>query len=130
MSVPERYQEQQGLVVGINNESDWTQTILGVDPNSEVPMLPMTVSVGTGSQAVEGSYNGQTKWILPASIPPHSSRVIRVLWTSNVCQVPRGDVGFTGVSLRVRVGLFTRTEDIQFVAAFVMTGTKASSHCP
>jgi hypothetical protein len=131
MSVPERFHQQQGVVVGINNESDWTQTIEGVDPNSQVPMLPMTVSVGVGSQAAEESYNAQTRWVLPASIPPHSSSVIRVLWTSNVCQDPRGDVGFTGVSLRVRVGLFTRTENIKFLnEAFVMTGTKASSHCP
>ena len=64
-------------------------------------------------------------------IPPHSYRVIRVLWTSNVCQDPGGTVGFTSVSLRVRVGLFTRTEDIPFIhTAFVMSGTKASSHCP
>ena len=66
-----------------------------------------------------------------APIPPHSYRVIRVLWTSNVCQDPGGNIGFTGLSLRVRVGLFTRTENIQFVnMAFVISGTKASSHCP
>jgi hypothetical protein len=131
MSVPERFHQQQGFVIGIDNESDWTQTIEGVDPDSESSMLPMTVSVGVGSQAVEGSYNAQTRWILPASIPPHSSSVIRVLWTSNVCNDPGGYVGFTDVSLRVRVGLFTRTEDIPFAnMAFVIAGTKASSHCP
>jgi hypothetical protein len=131
MSVPERYRQQQGFVIGIDNESDWTQTIEGVDPNSEVPMLPMTVSVGVGPQAAKGSYDAQTRWVLPASIPPHSSSVIRVLWASNVCQVPGGDIGFTEVSLRVRVGLFTRTENIPFVnMTFVISGTKASSHCP
>ena len=131
MSVPERFHQQQGFVIGINNESDWTQTIEGIDPNSEVPMLPMTVSVGVGSQAAEGSYDAQTRWILPESIPPHSSSVIRVLWTSNVCNQPGGYVGFDQVSLRVRVGLFTRTETISFAnMAFEIGGTKASSHCP
>jgi hypothetical protein len=131
MSVPERFHQQQGFVIGINNLSNWTQTIEGLDPNSEVPMLPMTVSVGVGSQAIEGSYDAQTRWILPESIPPHSSSVIRVLWTSNVCNQPGGYVGFNQVSLRVRVGLFTRTETISFAnMAFVIGGTKASSHCP
>jgi len=131
MSVPERFHQQQGFVIGINNDSDWTQTIEGVDPSSETPTLPMTVSVGVGPGDADGSYTDQTGWVVPAPIPPHSYRVIRVLWTSNVCQDPGGNVGFTGLSLRVRVGLFTRTENIQFVnMAFVISGTKASSHCP
>jgi hypothetical protein len=131
MSVPERYRQQQGFVIGISNDSDWTQTIEGVDPNSEPEMLPMTVSVGVGPMDGDGSYSAQTTWVLPGSIPPHSYRVMRVLWTSNVCQIPGSSVGFTSISLRVKVGLFTRTERLQFVnMAFVITGTKASSHCP
>jgi len=130
-SVPERYHQEQGFVIGVYNDSDWTQTIEGIDSDSEVPTLPMTVSVGVGPQDGDGSYTAQTRWLLPASIPPHSYRVIRVLFTSNVCQVPGSSVGFQSISLRVRVGLFTRTENIQFVrTAFVITGTKASSHCP
>jgi hypothetical protein len=131
MAVPERYHQRQGFLIGIDNNSDWTQTIVGVDANYETPSLPMTVSVGVGPGDGDGSFTSQTRWILPSSIPPHSYRVIRVLWTSNVCQPPGGAVGFTDISLRVRVGLFTRTEDIPFVnMAFVITGTKASSHCP
>jgi hypothetical protein len=131
MSVPERYRQQQGFVIGVYNDSDFAQTIEGVDPDSQTPMLPMTVSVGVGPQDADGSYTAQTRWVLPASIPPHSYRVIRVLWTSNVCQDPGGYVGFTDISLRVRVGLFARTENIPFGnMAFVITGTKASSHCP
>jgi hypothetical protein len=131
MSVPERFHQQQGFVIGIDNESDWTQTIEGVDPNSESSMLPMTVSVDVGPGDADGNITAQTRWVLPASIPPHSYRVIRVVWTSNICNDPGGDVGFTAVSLRVRVGLFTRTEKIPLIhTAFVMTGTKASSHCP
>jgi hypothetical protein len=88
----------------------------------------MTVSVGVGPDDGDGGYSGQTRWVLPAPIPPHSYRVIRVLWTSGVCQGPGGYLGFTSVSLRVRVGLFTRTEDIPFVhMAFVITGTKTSA---
>ena len=129
MSVPERFHQRQGFVIGVYNDSDFTQTIEGVDANSEP--FPMMVSVGVGPDDADGSYTDQTRWVLPSSIPPHSYRVIRLLWTSDVCQPPGGYVGFTDVSLRVRVGLFTRTEDIPFVhMAFVITGTKASSHCP
>jgi hypothetical protein len=131
MSVPERFHQRQGFVIGVSNNSDFTQTIEGVDANSQTPTLLMTVSVGVGPDDAYGSYTDQTRWVLPSSIPPHSYRVIRLLWTSNACQPPGGYVGFTDVSLRVRVGLFTRTEDIPFVRmAFVITGTKASSHCP
>ena len=130
LSVPERFHQRQGFVIGVDNESDWTQTIEGVDASSQSPMPPMTVSVGVGPDDADG-YTDQTGWVPPASIPPHSYRVIRMLWTSDMCQDPCGDVGFTDVSLRVRVGLFTRTENIPFVhVAFVMTGTRASSRCP
>jgi hypothetical protein len=60
MAVPERFHEQQGFVIGIYNESDWTQTIEGVDPDSESSMIPMTVSVGVGPQDANGSYTDQT----------------------------------------------------------------------
>jgi hypothetical protein len=88
MSAPERYGQQQGFLIGVTNDSDWTQTIEGVDPNSEAELLPMTVSVGVGPKDGDGSYSAQTTWVLPGSIPPHSYRVMRVLWTSNVCQIP------------------------------------------
>src|ERR1700733_6199139 len=71
MSVPERFDQQQGFVIGIDNQSDWTQTIEGVDPNSQNPSLPMTVSVGVGPDDGDGGYNGRTRWVLPAPIPPH-----------------------------------------------------------
>jgi hypothetical protein len=130
-STPERFRQRQGFVIGIYNESDWTQTIEGVDANSEPLSLPMTVAVGIGPMDGDGSYSGQTKWVVPGPIPPHSYRVIRVLWTSDTCQDPGGSLGFTSVALRVRVGLFTRTENIPFFnTAFVITGNKASSHCP
>ncbi len=128
ISVPERFHQQQGFVVGVYNDSNWTQTIEGVDANSENLSLPMTVAVGVGPKDGYGSYTDQTRWVLPAPIPPHSYRVIRVMVTSDVCQDPGGWVGFTNVSLRVRVGLFTRTEDIPFDGTdFVITGTKSSA---
>ena len=128
ISVPERFHQQQGFVVGVYNDSNWTQTIEGVDANSENPSLPMTVAVGVGPEDGVGGYTDQTRWVLPAPIPPHSYRVIRLMVTSDVCQDPGGWVAFTNVSLRVRVGLFTRTEDILFDGTdFVITGTKSSA---
>jgi hypothetical protein len=131
MTTPERYRQQQGFLIGVDNNSDWTQTIEGIDPNFTVPMLPMTVSVDAGPGDENGNITPQTRWVLPAAIPPHSYRLIRVLFTANVCQDPGGSVGFISVPLRVRVGLITRTEVVPLVhEAFVITGTKASSHCP
>ena len=129
-TTPERFGQRQGFLIGVFNTSDWTQTIEGVGANSQSPSLPMTVSVGVGPHDDVGGYTAQTRWVLPAAIPPHSYRVIRLVWTSNICNQPGGWIGLTNIWLQVKVGLFTRTENIAFVnVAFVMSGNKASSQC-
>jgi hypothetical protein len=55
-----------------------------------------------------------------------ASRHIRVLWTSNFCNSPGAQVIITHVWLRVRVGVFTRTEDIPLLSGWALAGTKTS----
>jgi hypothetical protein len=128
MSVPERFGQQQGIVVGIDNNSDWTQTIVG--PGGAWPggLSPVLLAVGSDPVSDEGgSPSAKTRWDLPGSIPPHSDRLLRILWTSRVCNMPGGSTIIDDVTLRVRVGLITRTEDLQLGTAWAITGTSTSS---
>jgi hypothetical protein len=128
-TVPERYGQLQGFVVTIFNYSDWTQTILGPDPAMEqLTTWQPTVAVGSGGDADRGgSWDSQTLWTMPASIPPHSMRLLRVLWISRHCGVVGSQVIFQEVVIRVRVGMVTRTETIQPDQAWGLLSTKTYS---
>lgn len=130
-TVPDRFGQEQGIVVSIVNDSDWTQTVLGVGPRWLVfSYEPVQVSVGSGQWADHGSSAGQVNWSSPGSIPPHSVRVLRVLWKSDYCMGTDGGWSSTqDLPLTVRVGIFTRTEDVPLLAAFALTGSKASAAC-
>jgi hypothetical protein len=130
ISVPERWGQQQGIVVGIYNLSDWTQTIVGPSVASPLPggFSPVRFAVSSGSPSADSvtSWTSQTGWNLPGSIPPHSFRLLRILWTSRLCLTPGVTTSLSSVTLRVRIGLVTRTEDIQFQTAWALSGTRAS----
>jgi hypothetical protein len=129
-TVPYRFGQEQGILVSIVNNSDWTQTVIGVGPRwSPFTGQPIQVSVGSGKWADFGSSAGTVNWASPGSIPPHSVRLLRVLWNSDICMGTGGWTSIQDVVLSVRVGVFTRTEDVPLVAAFALSGTKASSHC-
>jgi hypothetical protein len=49
---------------------------------------------------------------LPVSIPPFQARLVRVLWTSNLCLSNGESNGIDVLYLRVRVGWFTKVEAI------------------
>jgi hypothetical protein len=130
MSVPERFGQQQGIVVGVYNDSDWTQTIVGPAGAWAVPgaLSPVLLAVGSDPVVDEGgAWSAKTHWDLPGSVPPHSYRLLRILWTSRVCNTPGGSTIIQDVTLRVRVGLITRTEDFQLGNAWAITGTRTSS---
>jgi hypothetical protein len=74
-----------------------------------------------------GNWSAKTRWDEPGSIPPHSYRLLRILWTSRVCNTPGGSTIIQDVTLRVRVGLITRTEDFLLQTAWAITGTSRSS---
>jgi hypothetical protein len=53
---------------------------------------------------------------------PAMSRMLRILWTSHICNTSGSTTSITYVTLRVRVGLVTRTEDIQLKTAWAISG--------
>lgn len=94
---------------------------------------------GTEQLAVSSSYtdiaNGVTgqnaaaglSFTLPVAIPPFQARLVRVLWTSNLC-LGRGEAnGIHTLALRVRVGWFTRTEVIPQQAWYLVGPSRG--HC-
>jgi hypothetical protein len=64
---------------------------------------------------------------LPGVIPPHSSRILRVMWTSGRCL--QGTEEIDQLVLTVRVGVFLRTEVIPLGEAWALSGDVASA-CP
>jgi hypothetical protein len=130
ISVPERWGQQQGIVVGVYNVSGWTQTIVGLGGAWAVPgpFSPVLLAVGSDPQVdAGGTWSARTRWDFPGTIPPHSYRLLRILWTSRVCIAPNSWTDIQDVTLRVRVGLITRTEDLQLQTAWAITGTSTTA---
>jgi hypothetical protein len=84
------------------------------------------MAVGSGKWADVGSAVGPIRWSSPGSIPPHSQRLLRVLWNSNSCMMPGGSASIQYVGLTVRVGIFTRTEEIPLYFSWGLSGNKSS----
>jgi hypothetical protein len=62
----------------------------------------------------------------PGSIPPHSQRLLKLVWTSEGCQQKGGSDIIDELILQVRVGILTRTETIPLDPVFALEGTAAS----
>jgi hypothetical protein len=135
-TVPIRSGQQQGYVVYLENDSDWTQVILGPGPGGFDGIgawggVPVQIGVGDSREIEEGGGDFRAvRYVLPGAIPPHSIRAVRVLWISNTClQDPGGSQGSDLLTLQVRVGLFTRTETVTLPATFALSGPSAASDC-
>jgi hypothetical protein len=127
-TVPERFGQEQGFEIIVVNNSDFTQTVVGI--GHWMPFKLVQVAVGSGKWVDTGeSTVGPIRWSSPGSIPPHGFRVLRVLWTSNTCTMTGGTVGFHNLTLTVRVGIFTRTETFPLFDTWALAGNKAST-CP
>ncbi len=132
-TVPTRHGQRQGIVFSVVNSSDWTQVILGADPRwGFVIFSDVQVEVESGPHLnrVGDPITGTRSYVSPGVIPPHSFRWLRVSWTSNICPGNGGENITTDILLRVRVGMITRTEDLSFNEAFVVTGDGPSPTCP
>jgi hypothetical protein len=109
----------------VNNDSDWTQTVLSVGPHFQpLSFAPLQAAVGSGKWADMGSGAGPISWSSPGSIPPHSSRMLRVLWHTDYCMPPGEGVVLQEIVLTVRVGIFTRTEVVPLFFAWGVAGIK------
>ena len=121
--VPER-PGQQGIEISVFNNSNWTQTVVGIDP-SRAPFASSSVqvAVGSGKQADTGaSFDGPVSWSSPGSIPPHSFRLLRVVWKTGVCLGPRTEASINELSLKVRVGIITRTQEFPLQYTWTLAG--------
>lgn len=135
-TAPIRSGQRQGYVISIFNPTSVTETIVG---DASGPLGWNSPGSGIEQLAVSSSYtdiaNGVTgqnaaaglSFTLPVAIPPFQARLVRVLWTSNLC-LGRGEAnGIHTLALRVRVGWFTRTEIIPQQAWYLVGPSRG--HC-
>jgi hypothetical protein len=115
-TVPIRSGQRQGIDMGVTNNSDWTQQILGTDPGWDGGFfIEVQVAVETGPYMHD---NGAARHGTPiyyevgAAIPPHSYRLVHVSWTADGCGIRNASTSFSDLPLTVRVGTVTRTEDV------------------
>ena len=131
IAIAERYGQWQGFAIGIFNDSDRPQTVLGLAPamTSSQDLAEMTASVASGLNEHDTPIGTAPDWGLPAVIPPHSGRMLRVVWITRLCAQPGEISPLTYLTLRVRVGLITRNEDVQLNPVWALLGSESSDHC-
>jgi hypothetical protein len=127
-TVPIRSGQRQGFAVGIYNPTDVTQTIVGTP---SVPGLgPDSPAGQTAQVAVSipnrdingGGTSRKIRFTLPAVIQPHQLRLLLVTWISDICLDKGATSVMDQISLRVRVGWFTRTEQIPLLQGWGVSG--------
>jgi hypothetical protein len=122
-TVPIRSGQQQGFAITVDNPSDWTQTILGAVAYSGSPGAPTAqIGVATADPYHGGGVFLPLRYVLPGSIPPHQTRALRVMWVSTTCLEKGSAQGVDRLVLRVRVGVFTRTEVIPLDQGVYLSG--------
>jgi len=113
--------QRQGYVIAVYNPTNVTETVVGDasgetgwnSPGSATEQLTVSRSYVDVANGVVGENAAQNiRFGLPVSIPPLQMRLVRVLWTSDLC-LQKGEAnGINVLYLRVRVGWFTKTEAI------------------
>jgi hypothetical protein len=129
VTVPIRSGQQQGIVFTVQNPSNWTQTILGVGPDSAAPgnAVRFQVGVSTTDPWGAGGYFQRLRYARHVSIPPHQIRWMRLMWISDECLVKGSSSGIDVLTLRVRVGWVTRTETLQLGQGWYVSGPSHGS---
>jgi len=130
-TIPQRYRQEQGFFINIVNDSDWTQTVLGVYPAFPgfypFSNRPAQIAIGSDKEVDLGGMDNLVHWSATGSIPPHSIRALRVIWDSNICWIPKSPPAWIqDVELTVRVGTVTKTEDIRLFWAVALAGNKGA----
>lgn len=120
-TAPIRSGQRQGYVIAVWNPANVTETVVGDasgetgwnNPGSATEQLTVSRSYVDVANGVVGESAAQNIGFgMPVSIPPLQMRLVRVLWTSDLC-LQRGESnGIDVLYLRVRVGWFTKTEAI------------------
>jgi hypothetical protein len=124
-TVPLRPGQIQGFAIFVYNPSDTSQRILGAPAGSISPGAPVSpqIAVSTTGSLQLGGEPHLVAYQAGGTIPPHSYRWLRVLWRSYQCYLegPGGSQGTDLLTLRVKVGLITRTEVISLPAEFAVS---------
>jgi hypothetical protein len=120
-TAPIRSGERQGYVIAVYNPTNVTETVVGDasgetgwnSPGSGTEQLTVSRSYVDVANGVVGENAAQNiRFGLPVAIPPLQMRLVRVLWTSDLCLQRDETNGIDVLYLRVRVGWFTKTEAI------------------
>jgi hypothetical protein len=119
-TVPIRTGQRQGLFFQVNNQSAWTQTIIGFGgnawPSPGAPYAQLSVSTRGYAHGWPGLPRSD-HYSMRGVIPPDSSRILRIMWTSG-CAL----AGIDHLVLRVRVGLIQRTEVVSLDGEWALSG--------
>jgi hypothetical protein len=137
----------QGYVVGLHNSANVTETVVGDGSNGTIVgddglgwdnlggpgRVQVAVSTRYWDPPDSLGYGlvHKVRYVAGGSIPPHQTRLVRVLWTisPSVCLAKGESLSIINtVFLRVRVGVFTRTQSIPLSQVFNLTGPNPS--CP
>jgi hypothetical protein len=134
--VPLRPNGEQGFELQIRNSTGLTQTVLGVATDGPGP-----VAFGATRYALRFTTEGTDRTGLtngpfvdqpPVSIKPGGVRMMSFTWgpaSLPYYDMPGGSASIDTLSLRVRVGWYTRTEKIASPEAFGITFTSATDAC-
>ncbi|HSR85236.1 MAG TPA: hypothetical protein VLM11_13760 [Streptosporangiaceae bacterium] len=131
VTFPIRSGQRQGFLFGIYNPSNFTETVRGpvtiygtnaIFGGGGFDKVEMGVSVPNRVVAGGGTTR-DVAFTLPASIPPHQYRLLRITWLSTMCLEGKGS-GFLidNLYIRVRVGWFTRTDVIHLGFGWGLSG--------
>jgi hypothetical protein len=101
--------------VDVYNSSDVTQTILGLTDaaelgNAQMKAEPERLTIASGYDRTTATFG--TK---PVTLNPHQSAMLELsILASRLNASPCKSESWQDISLQVRVGAFTRTEDVSF----------------
>jgi len=136
-TVPVRSGQRQGFLFAIDNPSNFTETVLGPVMIAYAPVnsydspdgfgpIAMGVSV-PDREIANGGMTRNVAFTLPASIPPHGYRLLRITWISDICLQGKGSAAWIdNLYVRVRVGWFTRTDVIPLGMGWGLSGPSAN----
>jgi hypothetical protein len=128
MTVLARPAIRQGFDVGITNPSSVTQTILGLPRDEHALLIRPQLAVGSwgGSFPIPRAKLRSA----PIALPPGASAELELTFRAR-CLARGGAAEWSDIPVRVRVGAFTRTEDISLDSiVMAVRGTKRSVACP
>jgi hypothetical protein len=130
-TVPVRSGQRQGFAIGVENPSNFAQTIIGPvlglnapydSPNGGFGPVQIDVSVPDSEIANGGFIRNIAFTSVPAVIPPHQYRELRITWISGICLTAGGASIIDSLYLRVRVGPVTRTDVIPLQQGWALAG--------